>query len=193
MRISSNQPQINCFAVSHRDFAVLYERHKREVWAFVYDCWQNAHVAEDIMQEAFLRLWKQWNEGEVILNPRAWLFRVARNLGIDYAKSAFRRRGTRPAESLPEVSSKELSSLEKMQAAELREQVQQVVKQLSPRYADVLRLHFWEQRSRKEIASLRGWTVPAVNNLLQRAINRLHELLGDLAPDAADDDLTAAR
>ena len=32
------------------------------------------------MQESFLRLWKQWQDGEPIHNPRAWLLRVARNL-----------------------------------------------------------------------------------------------------------------
>jgi len=47
----------------------------------------DADTALDITQEAFLRLWKQRESGEEILNPRAWLLRVARNLAEDYAKS----------------------------------------------------------------------------------------------------------
>ncbi len=42
------------------EFDELYQRHSREVWALVYGRWLNAEVALDIMQEAFLRLWKQW-------------------------------------------------------------------------------------------------------------------------------------
>ena len=81
---------------SRADFEALYQRHSREVWALAYARWLNADTAMDIAQEAFLRLWKQWEDGEKILNPRAWLLRVARNLAEDYAKSAFRRNGTHP-------------------------------------------------------------------------------------------------
>ena len=63
-------------------FEDIYERHSREVWALVYARWLNADVALDIMQETFLRLWKQWQDGSDIVNPRAWILRVARNLAI---------------------------------------------------------------------------------------------------------------
>src|SRR5262245_10696288 len=57
------------------DFEALYERYSREVWALAYSRWMNADIALDIMQEAFLRLWKQWQDGGEILKPRAWLLR----------------------------------------------------------------------------------------------------------------------
>ena len=72
-----------------REFEELYQRCLREVWALAYARWMNADTAMDITQEAFLRLWKKWEEGEAIVNPRAWLLRVARNLAEDPAKSAF--------------------------------------------------------------------------------------------------------
>src|SRR5437016_1472585 len=81
------------------EFEALYQRYSREVWALAYARWMNADTALDITQEAFLRLWKQWETGEKILNPRAWLLRVARNLAEDYAKSAFRRNGTQDRKS----------------------------------------------------------------------------------------------
>ena len=59
------------------EFEEIYQRHTREVWAVAYARWLNADFAMDIMQEAFLRLWKQWQEGNEILNPRAWLLRPA--------------------------------------------------------------------------------------------------------------------
>src|SRR5262245_26563596 len=81
-------------------FEELYQRHSREVWALAYARWMNADTAMDITQETFLRLWKQWEAGETILNPRAWLLRVARNLAEDHAKSAFRRNGTHPPQTM---------------------------------------------------------------------------------------------
>src|SRR5258705_72113 len=61
------------------EFEALYQHHSREVWALVYARWLNADVAQDIMQETFLRLWKQRQHDSLIVNPRAWLLRVARN------------------------------------------------------------------------------------------------------------------
>src|SRR5687767_10598526 len=91
----------------HADFEALYERHGREVWAAAYARWLNADLALDIVQETFLRLWKQWEAGEVILNPRAWLLRVARNLAEDYAKSSFHRNGTQTPQTMNGIHSRE--------------------------------------------------------------------------------------
>src|SRR6266487_2207636 len=96
-------------------FEEIYERHSREVWALAYARWLNAEVALDIMQEAFLRLWKQWQQGGEIINPRAWLLRVARNLAEDYAKSAFRRNGTHPPQTMNGVQAHGLQPLESLE------------------------------------------------------------------------------
>src|ERR1700687_4496257 len=89
------------------DFEALYERHSREVWALAYARWMNADTALDIMQEAFLRLWRQWETGEVILNPRAWLVRGTRTLAKAPAKSPFRRNGPHPPQVMNGVRSPE--------------------------------------------------------------------------------------
>src|ERR1700746_2054318 len=99
-------------------FETLYQRHSREVWALAYARWMNADTAMDITQEAFLRLWKQWETGEAIVNPRAWLLRVTRNLAEDYAKSAFRRNGTQPPQVMNGVSSREPLPLERLERVE---------------------------------------------------------------------------
>ena len=74
----------------HAEFDAVYQRHSREVWALVYARWLSADIAMDITQEAFLRLWKQWEHGEPILNARAWLLRVARNLAEDHGNARSR-------------------------------------------------------------------------------------------------------
>src|SRR5262252_597342 len=89
------------------EFETLYQRHSREVWALAYARWMNADTALDITQEAFLRSCKQRNDGEEILNPRAWLWRGARNLAEDDGKSAFRRNGTRPPQTMNGVRSQD--------------------------------------------------------------------------------------
>src|SRR5262245_57490222 len=90
----------------------LYNLHNREIWALAWARLMDADLAQDIVQESFLRLWKRWGDGEVIHNPSAWLLRVARNLAKDYAKSSFRRYGTQPPEHFNCVQGHEQTLLE---------------------------------------------------------------------------------
>src|SRR5436853_7826143 len=101
-------------AARRAEFEAVYERHHREVWALVYARWLNADVALDIMQETFLRLWKQWQDGSDIVNPRAWVLRVARNLAEDHAKSAFRRYGTQAPQTMNGVQGRDSLRLDGM-------------------------------------------------------------------------------
>src|SRR3954471_15982387 len=112
------------------EFELLYEQHSREVWALAYARWMDADLAMDITQEAFLRLWKQWEVGEVIQTPRAWLLRVARNLAEDYAKSAFRRNGTQPPEQLNGVHGHEPSPPDRLGREETFAQIRAQLEQL---------------------------------------------------------------
>src|SRR5437588_4977902 len=112
-------------------FDALYQRFNREVWALAYSRWMDADIALDITQEAFMRLWKQWEANETIQNPRAWLMRVARNLAEDFAKSAFRRNGTHPPHLMNGVRSQAPAPLDSLEREETFAQLHAVLLELS--------------------------------------------------------------
>lgn len=159
------------------DFEALYDKHSREVWALAYARWLNADLAQDIMQEAFLRLWKQWQEGEEIVNPRAWLLRVARNLAEDQAKSAFRRNGTHPPQSMNGVRSHDPLPHESLEREETFAQLRGVMEQLATGDREILTLRYALDYDAARIAELLGVNVTAVHMRLSRARQRLAERL----------------
>jgi RNA polymerase sigma-70 factor (ECF subfamily) len=160
-----------------QDFQALYERHSREVWALAYARWMNADLALDIMQEAFLRLWKQWQEKEEILNPRAWLLRVARNLAEDHAKSAFRRNGTQPPTTMNGVRSHEPLPLESLEKEETFGQLRDMLNELAPADREILTLRYALDYNANEIADILHINATAVHMRLSRARQRLAERL----------------
>jgi RNA polymerase sigma-70 factor, ECF subfamily len=160
-----------------RDFQALYERHHREVWALAYARWMNADLALDIMQEAFLRLWKQWQDKEEILNPRAWLLRVARNLAEDHAKSAFRRNGTQPPTTMNGVRSQEPQPLESLEKEETFGQLRDMLNELAPADREILTLRYALDYNANEIADILHINATAVHMRLSRARQRLAERL----------------
>ena len=161
----------------HRDFEALYQRHSREVWAVAYARWMNADTATDIMQEAFLRLWKQWENGENILNPRAWLLRVTRNLAEDHAKSAFHRNGTHPPQTMNGVRSKEPLPLEFMEHEENFARIRVALEALAEPDREILTLRYSLDYSANEIAEVMTINAAAVHMRLSRARQRLAERL----------------
>ena len=147
----------------HAEFDALYRQHSREVWALVYARWLNADVALDIVQEAFLRLWKQWEQGEKILNPRAWLLRVARNLAEDHAKSSFHRNGTHPPQIMNGIRSQAPLPLERLEREETFAQLREVLTQLSQPDREILTLRYALDYNANEIASVLAITATAVH------------------------------
>jgi RNA polymerase sigma-70 factor (ECF subfamily) len=159
------------------DFDALYRHHSREVWALVYARWMNADVALDIMQETFLRLWKQWEQGEPILNARAWLMRVARNLAEDHAKSAFHRNGTHPPQLMNSIRSRAPLPSERMEREEIFGQLREGMQQLSETDREILTLRYALDYNADQIADVLGTSVTAVHMRLSRARQRLGEHL----------------
>jgi len=159
------------------EFDALYQRHSREVWALAYARWMDADTALDIVQEAFLRLWKQWEAGETILNPRAWLLRVARNLAEDYAKSAFRRNGTHPPQVMNGVRGHEPLPLETMEREETFGQLREVLEQMPDADREILTLRYALDYNANDIAKLLDINATAVHMRLSRARQRLAERL----------------
>jgi len=161
------------------EFDDIYQRHTREVWALAYARWLNAEVALDIMQEAFLRLWKQWQEGGEILNPRAWLLRVARNLAEDYAKSAFRRNGTQPPQTMNGVKGRDILPLDKMEQEETFGELRKQLNQLAPADREILTLRYGLDYNANQIAEILDINSTAVHMRLSRARQRLADRLTD--------------
>ena len=167
------------------EFESLYDQHSRDVWALAYARWMDSDQAMDITQEAFLRLWKQWEVGEVIQNPRAWLLRVARNLAEDNAKSAFRRNGTQPPEILDGVRSKQPMPIEKLERDELFAQLRAILEELAPGDREILTLRYALDYDTSAIADRLEIAATAVHMRLSRARQRLAERLTsheDFAP-----------
>jgi RNA polymerase sigma-70 factor, ECF subfamily len=167
------------------EFESLYASHSREVWALAYARWMDSDLAMDVTQEAFLRLWRQWETGEDIQNPRAWLLRVARNLAEDFAKSAFRRNGTQPPELLNGVRSSQPMPIEKLEQDERFAVLRRMMDELSPGDREILTLRYALDYDANTIAERLGLAVTAIHMRLSRARQRLAEKLathGDFAP-----------
>jgi RNA polymerase sigma-70 factor (ECF subfamily) len=165
------------------EFEKLYQHHSREVWALAFARWFNADTAMDIAQETFLRLWREWEKGERILNPRAWLLRVARNLAEDYAKSSFRRNGTHPPQTMNGVQAHDPQPLEMLEREETFAHLRKELEQMPQADREILTLRYALDYNTGEIAGMLAIKESAVHMRLSRARQRLAGRLRDTNAD----------
>src|SRR3972149_8116765 len=65
----------------------LYRAHYADVHRFVFHFVQDASLAEDLTQDAFLRAQQAWGSFRGEAPERIWLLRIARNVCLDYLRS----------------------------------------------------------------------------------------------------------
>lgn len=130
--------------------------------------------AEDLAQEALLRLWKiapEWRTGEAKVST--WLYRVVTNLATDRLR---RRRGVGLDEA-PEVADGTASALERMIDADRAQALQLALAQLPARQRQAVVLRHLEGLSNPEIAAAMEIGVEAVESLTARGKRALAALL----------------
>ena len=72
-------------------FRRLVERHSRDVFRLAYRMTRNEHDAEDVVQEAFLRAYRNLDQFEQRANFGSWIYRIAANCAYDSLRARDRR------------------------------------------------------------------------------------------------------
>ena len=159
-------------------FLELFDEHHAALFRFAYRLTGSAADAEDIVQECFLELVRPGCSYDARRTPlRTYLYGVVRNQWLKRA-----RREARSAESEEEplaASSPEGDLL----AGEIQDAVARAVTALPERQREALVLAHYEQMPLAEIARVLGIEVGAVKSRLERARERLREVLAAYAPD----------
>jgi RNA polymerase sigma-70 factor (ECF subfamily) len=155
-------------------FAELVRRYRSFVMALVYRLCGDAAQAEDIAQDAFLRVWQALPSFRGQAAFRTWLYRVASNVAIEQLRHA---KPTVDIESIP------LAAQDTPEDTALRTEqsraVRYAVLHLPLQCRLVLILREYEGLSYKEIASTLDIPIGTVMSRLNYARQRLHR---DLAP-----------
>lgn len=158
-------------AAMHNDaFAAFYERSARPLWAYLARVSGDAALADDLLQESFVRFLcaDAPQDGEVA--ARRYLFRIATNLLRDY----WRRPKQSSIEELPEGHFGSAGHAEQVEAVVL---LGPALERMRPRERQLLWLAYAEGYSHREIAEVTGLAALSIRLLLLRARRKMARLM----------------
>lgn len=130
-------------------------------------------VAEDILQEVFLKMHAGLPSLKSVTKLQSWLYQIARNAVIDQYRSKH------PSVAIPESLTQPESDPGEKAVEELSECLQPMIRQLPDRYRDAIILSELKGLTQREVAELQGISVSGAKSRVQRGRALLKEMITD--------------
>jgi RNA polymerase sigma-70 factor, ECF subfamily len=166
-------------------FRSLVERHSRYVFNVAYRLTGSAQDAEDIVQDTFLKAYRQLSRFEARADFRTWIHRIAVNRSIDLIRSRKHRELGQDPEDLERGADAGAGAVAAgpdrlLLSAEIRERVSEGLSHLTPSERLAFTLRHVEGLSIRDVASAMGLKSEAAKNSIFRAVRKMRTVLEPL-------------
>lgn len=162
---------------SHQAFAILVRRHTDRFFAASYRMTGNVGEAEDMVQEAFLKIWQKpdlWKDDKGA-KFTTWFYRVLSNQNIDRLRKM--QKMVSDNSILPFIADAKENPENAAADSEEQARIEQALSALPERQKTAINLCYYEGLSNAEAADAMGLKLKALESLLMRAKTGLREYL----------------
>ena len=164
-------------------FRLLVEQHSRSIFRLAFRMTGNEQDAEDVVQETFLRAFKQLDRYEARSSFSTWLFRIASNYSLDLIRMRKRHedkreRGTDEERDILQSIPMDTPGPERIAyGSQVRDRVNAALNELSAQERTAFVLRHFEGMSIEEIGSALGTGSNATKHSIFRAVQKLRKSL----------------
>jgi RNA polymerase sigma-70 factor (ECF subfamily) len=172
-------------------FRELIRRYERPVFSLIYRMVRDSTTAEDLAQDAFIKVLNNLDKYRPEFKFSSWLFKIANNVAIDHLRKrqvdTISMDGSPHATTASEIEATTIdladqgeSALDALAARELGAAIEVAIGQLRPEYRNCIMLRHVEGRSYEEIAATLDLPLGTVKTYIHRARHQLREALEHL-------------
>jgi RNA polymerase sigma-70 factor, ECF subfamily len=156
--------------LDHEEFARLFSRHARRIYAFIMTLVFSHHDAEEVFQNTSVVLWDKFDDFRPGSNFFAWASRIAYFEALNLFKQ--QRRAPLLSEQAMESLAGEAAALSDQSTARI-EALGECLARLAAADREMIQDRYFYQRAPKQIAELRSRSLDSI----YRALSRIHSLL----------------
>ena len=178
-------------AGSEAAYRELIRRYERPVFSLIYRMVRDRALAEDLAQDAFIKVLNALESYRPEYKFSSWIFKIANNVAIDQLRR--KELDTRSLDGAPsartqdeieatalQATDRSESPLAELEARELGASIEAAIGKLRPEYRSCIMLRHVEGRSYEEIAATLDLPLGTVKTYIHRARHELREYLADL-------------
>lgn len=174
-----SEDDLRSIAASNRRRAheLIVRKYREPLYYHALYVVKNAQEALDVVQEVFIRSFRERRLFTAGFRIRAWLFRVCTNLCYNIVRDKKRRGGLLDQNAEHLRGSAPVQAIEEAIAGQERDQMLASINRLPEAYRTILLLRYYDDLSYKEIADVLDIKLGTVMSRLSRAKTRLHGLM----------------
>jgi RNA polymerase sigma-70 factor (ECF subfamily) len=168
----------NAMAGNSDAFRVIVDHYQSFAYAVAFRFLNQAEEAEDVVQESFIRLWKNLSKyrPEVLLST--WLYRIITNLCLDFLKSTYAKQQKNQRDVQTEYLLKSNGQVdEELNVVELNEMIQRAAAKLTPKQKAVFILRDLEELPVVEVCAILSMSAGNVKSNLYYARQQIGKSL----------------
>jgi RNA polymerase sigma-70 factor (ECF subfamily) len=155
----------------------LVTEHGNRVYQLAYRLTRSTADAEDVLQDVFLKLYRDWPQASACENLSAWLTRVVTNACIDLLRARKCRGSTAEPASLARLSGPAVCPGRALEEREFDEKLKAALEELPPREMAALILFDHEGLKAKEVGRILNLTEGAVRRYVFEARRKMKDML----------------
>jgi RNA polymerase sigma-70 factor, ECF subfamily len=165
-----------------RTYRELVKRYRNKMFAYLYRMVGNKDEVEDLLQNVFIKVYRNINRFDTERKFSSWIYRIAHNEAVNYLK----KKGRKHFVSLEDIettkdkldtASLAKSPIDAWISKELKKEMLEALDKLPPKYKEVLILRYFLDKSYDEMSEILGKPVNTVGTLLNRAKNKLMQII----------------
>src|SRR5579872_6648855 len=167
-------------------FRVLVERHSRSLFRLAFRMTGNQQDAEDVVQDSFMRAYKQLGKFDERASFGTWLYRIAANASLDLVRSRKRRQehlapqdaeGSEFDDTVTSLPSSEPTPERMALSGEVRQRVEAAMQELSPTERTAFVLRHFEGMCIEDVSRVLECQPGAAKHSVFRAVQKLRRAL----------------
>jgi len=191
----ANLPDADVVALAQQGreaaYRELIKRYERPVFSLIFRMVRDRELAEDLTQDAFIKVLNHIDRYRPEFKLSSWLFKIANNVAIDHLRR--RQIDTVSMDGSPhartpdaveatsfDIGGEQESALDEMAARELGSAIETAIHRLRPEYRSCIMLRHVEGRSYEEIATTLDLPLGTVKTYIHRARHELRRALEHL-------------
>lgn len=165
----------NFYDLDHNAQELAYRAYRKLVYRDIYFLFRKHELAEDVVQESFLKVVAKAPKLKSSKHLKAWIIKVARNLAYDFLKKYKKYYPVSEPQAVIDIKTSILQPTvdEQVEVRVRNELLHEALNKLNPLYRLALSMHYIEEKPYKQIAQELGKTEQALAQTMARARKQL--------------------